>query len=149
MSPADILTRAIKTRGRYPAVLLNVFNKSLRDAYLLQPNNLRQLARETTAADFRTKYRIMLDASGVVLQPLLESGEYRRISPTDAKENYAVKTYGAILELSRNILVNDDMAAFSDVTPRLGAAVGAWEAHQLATLLVSNPGPCPVTDNGT
>ncbi len=149
VSPAELITRAMNTTGDYPAVLLNVFNKSLRDAYLLQPNNLRQLARETTAADFRTKYRIMLDASGVVLQPLLESGEYRRISLTDAKESYAVKTYGAILELSRNILVNDDMAAFSDVTRRLGAAVVAWEAQQLATLLVSNSGLGPVMDDGT
>ena len=61
MTADGLITRALNTTSDYPAVLANLIGKSLRAAYELAPSGIRQLARETTAQDFRAKSRIMLD----------------------------------------------------------------------------------------
>lgn len=49
-----------------------------------------------------------------------------------------------IISLSRQMLVNDDIGAFSDLPRRMGAAAAAFEAQTLVDLLISNAGLGPV-----
>jgi hypothetical protein len=61
----------------------------------------------------------------------------------DGKETYAVKTYGRIVPISRQALVNDSLDAFGRIPAALGAAAAAFEASFLADLLQSNSNAGP------
>lgn len=147
MAAPALITRALTTTSDYPAVLADVLNKSLRDSYTAAPGGIRLVARQTTAADFRLKSRIMLDSSGFSLEKVRESGEFASGSFVEAKESYRVDTYGKIFGISRQALINDDLGAFTDISRRLGQAAAAFEAQFLVDLLVTNSGSGPTMDD--
>ena len=134
-----IITRALNSTSDYPAVLANVLDKSLRTAYEAAPSGLKEVARQTTNVDFRAKLRIMLDSTGITLEPTTESGEFRYGSMVDASEAYAVSTYGKIFGITRQVIINDDLNAFGDISRRLGSAAAQFEAKFLSDLLIANP----------
>jgi phage head maturation protease len=148
LSAPSLITRALQTSSDYPLLLANVLNKSLRDAYQIAPSGIRQIARETTANDFRKKSRIQFDHTGFQLEQVLESGEFKHGSFVDTAESYAVDTYGKIFSISRQALVNDDLGGFADVTRRLGLAAAEFERQFLANLLMTNAGLGPVMSDG-
>jgi phage major head subunit gpT-like protein len=55
------------------------------------------------------------------------------------KETYALDTFGRIIPLTRQAMVNDDLGAFFDLTRRMGRAAAEFEAKFLVGLLASNP----------
>ena len=57
---------------------------------------MRRLARETTAPDFRTKHRLMLDSSGLTLEKVNEHGEFRSGTMSEADETYKIDSFGRI-----------------------------------------------------
>ena len=58
---------------RFPAILADTVGRTLRESYRAAPTGVRALARQTTAADFRTKHRLMLDSTGVTLEKVNEA----------------------------------------------------------------------------
>ncbi|MFB6448936.1 HK97 family phage prohead protease [Bradyrhizobium tunisiense] len=148
MTAPSLITRALQTTSDYPALLANLMNKSLRDAYAVAPSGIRRIARETTAPDFRAKSRIQIDHSGFTLAPVLEGGEFQRGYFVDTAESYAVATYGKVFAISRQALINDDLGGLGDVTRRLGLAAAEFENEKLANLLQANSGAGPtMSDN--
>jgi hypothetical protein len=134
-----LITRALNSTSDYPAVMANVLSKTLRVAYEAAPSGLKEVARQTSNVDFRSKMRIMLDSTGFQLEAVPETGEFKRGTMMDASASYSVATYGKIFAISRQALVNDDLNAFGDVTRRMGIAAAQFEATTLANLLISNP----------
>lgn len=144
LTAATVITRALHSTSDYPLLLADTMHKSLRAAYAAAPAGIRQLARETTNADFRRKSRLMLDSSGLKLEKVNEHGEFQSGSMAEAGESYKIDTFGRIFGITRQALVNDDLGAFADLTRRLGLAAAAFEAQFLVDLLVSNSGDGPV-----
>lgn len=134
-----LITRALHTTSDFPLILADTVGRSLRDAYTAAPSGIRQLARQTTAADFRAKSRLMLDTSGFVLEKVNEHGEFKSGTIAEAGESYKIDTFGRIFGITRQALVNDDIGAFTDLTRRLGQAAAAFEAQHLVNLLESDP----------
>lgn len=143
MAAPSLITRALQTTSDYPALLANLMNKSLREAYQIAPSGIRRIARETTANDFRAKSRIQLDHSGFKLAAVSESGEYQYGSFVDTAESYSIATYGKIFPISRQALVNDDLGGLGDITQRLGLAAAEFERQKLVDLIVQNSGLGP------
>jgi phage head maturation protease len=148
MSADTIITRALHTTSDFPNILSDVVGKTLRAAYEAAPSGIRRLARETTAADFRTKTRLMLDSTGLTLLGVNEHGEFQSGTMAEAKESYAVDTFGRIFGITRKALVNDDLGAFTDLTRRLGQAAAAFEIQFLVNLLVQGSGLGPLMSDG-
>lgn len=144
MQAQSLITRALQSSSDYPNILANLMSKSLRDAYQVAPGGIRQIARETTAVDFRAKSRIQFDSSGFLLELVAETGEFKHGSFIDSAESYAIDTYGKIFAISRKALINDDLGAFGDITRRLGLAAAEFERQFLVNLLTSNAGLGPV-----
>ncbi|MGW1423846.1 phage major capsid protein [Bradyrhizobium manausense] len=143
MAAPSLITRALQTTSDYPALLANLLNKSLREAYQIAPSGIRRVARETSAVDFRAKSRIQLDHSGFKLEQVNQGGEFPFGSFIDTAESYAVATYGKIFAISRQALVNDDLGGLGDVTQRLGLAAAEFERQKLVDLIVANSGLGP------
>ncbi|MEY9236434.1 phage head maturation protease [Bradyrhizobium japonicum] len=148
MTGPSVITRALQTTSDYPALLANLMNKSLRDAYVAAPGGIRRIAKQTEVNDFRAKYRIQIDHGGFVLEQVNESAEYPYGSFIDSKESYAIDTYGKIFSITRKALINDDLGGLGDVSRYLGFAAAEFERQALVNLLVSNSGSGPTMSDG-
>jgi phage head maturation protease len=144
MGPDALITRSLHTTSDFPLILADVVGRTLREAYAAAPSGIRQLARQTTAQDFRLKHRLQLDALGIGLEEVTEAGEFRGGTMVEDEATYRVRTFGRIFPISRQALVNDDVGAFADLSRRLGHAAASFEAQQLVDLLEQNNGLGPV-----
>ncbi|MFM9860553.1 HK97 family phage prohead protease [Pseudoxanthobacter sp. M-2] len=147
LSPTATIERALHTTSDFPLLLGDLVNRTLRATYMAVPSALKQIARQSNARDFRAKHRLQI-SEGPRLEKVNEAGEFRSGTLVEAKESYAVATYGKIIPISRQALVNDDLGAFTDLSRRLGQAAAATEAQLLADLFAANAGAGPTMSDG-
>lgn len=138
LAPAGLITRALHTTSDFPVILAGVAHQTLQAAYSAAPSALKQVARQSTAVDFRAKTIVKL-SEGPGLEKVNEHGEFKRGSFSEASESYKIATYGKIFGATRQLLINDQLGAFTDVAAKLGREAEAFEATFLANLLESNP----------
>lgn len=135
----ELLTRAMHTTSDFPQLLTGAGNRVLANAYQAAQSPLKALARQRTASDFRALSILKLgEFSG--LQKVTESGEIKAISTAEAKEGYALETFGGTFALSRKAIINDDLGAFGRWGEMMGRAAAETEAGQLIALLTANAG---------
>lgn len=145
MSRHQLIERAsLHTTSDFPALLQDAGDRTLRQAYSAYQGGLRRIARQSTARDFRAKSRIML-GEAPALARVNEHGEFTYGGVAESRASYRLATFGRIVGLSRQALVNDDLDAFADLTNRMGRAAAEFESKFLVDLLLSNP----AMDDGT
>lgn len=142
LSPASLITRALHTTSDFPIILGDAVGRVLRDSYQAAPAGVRLLGRQTAAKDFRSVNKIML-GEAPLLEKLNEHGEIRAGTMAEAREAYKVETWARKIGITRQVLVNDDLGAFSDLARRMGQAAAETEARILVDLLESNSGNGP------
>jgi HK97 family phage prohead protease len=146
MSKEALLTRAITT-GDLPDLLLATGNRVLMAAYQAAPNPLKQLAKQVTIPDFRTRYNLRLGEMSI-LSRVPEGAEVTVGGVGESSESYALTTYAKQFQLTRQAMINDDLGAFSGITGAMGRAATETEAQLLTALLVQNGGLGPtMTDD--
>ncbi|SOC15268.1 prohead protease/major capsid protein fusion protein [Stappia indica] len=145
--PADTITRALHTTSDFPAIFADTANRTMRAAYQSAPATLKRLARQTSHKDFRAKTKVQA-ADMAKLEKVNEHGEFKSSGFVEAKETYAIGTYGTIVGLTRQALVNDDLGAFTDLAGKLGLASSEFEAQFLVDLLTVGGGLGPVMGDG-
>ena len=143
LSADTIITRATAGIGYhstsdFPTIMGEAVNRELRRAYQAAPSGMRQVARQSTIRDFRAKSAIALGGLSQ-LAKVAEGGEYTYGTIKEGRESYRLETFGKIFAITRQALVNDDLGAFTAIPARLGAAARAFEAAQLAAILMANP----------
>lgn len=149
LAPASIVTRALHTTSDFPIILGDTVGRVLRDAYQAAPAGVRRLGRQTTARDFRAINKIML-GEAPLLEKLNEHGEIKAGTMAEAREAYKVETWARKIGITRQVLVNDDLGAFSDLARRMGQGAAETEARILVDLLEANTGNGPkLSDNKT
>jgi len=142
LSPATLVTRALHTTSDFPIILGNTVGRVLRDAYQAAPSGIRRLGRQTSARDFRAVNKIML-GEAPLLEKLNEHGEIKAGTMAEAREAYKIETWARKIGITRQVLVNDDLGAFSDLARRMGQGAAETEARILVTLLEANSGNGP------
>lgn len=123
----------------FPLILGNTVNRTLRAAYELQERSWLPFSQRTTAQDFREMTAVQLgEASG--FDKVNEGGEYKRGTTSEAAEKYKVAKYGKIYGFTWEMLVNDDLSAFTRM-PRMIAAQAVQKQNDLVwDLLLGNSG---------
>lgn len=147
LSPASLVTRALHTTSDFPLILGDTVGRVLRAAYQAAPSGIRLLGRQTTAKDFRTVSKVML-GEAPILEKLSEHGEIRAGTLAESREAYRVETFARKIGISRQVLVNDDLGAFTDLARRMGQAAAETEARLLVNLLEANSGSGPTLADG-
>ncbi|WP_334151567.1 prohead protease/major capsid protein fusion protein [Hyphomicrobium sp.] len=141
-----IVSQALSARGLgglhstsdFSTVLSGAVHMVLRRAYEAAPSGLKPIARRVELDDFRARtFASMSGFSG--LEKVGEHGEFTRGTIKDSGESVRLETFGKVFGITRQALVNDDLGAFADMPRRLGIAAAAFEADQLAQLLMANP----------
>jgi Caudovirus prohead serine protease len=135
-SPATIMERALLTTSDLPAIMADSVNRTMRQAYTAAPSGLKRVARQSTARDFRAKFRIQMSSAPTLL-PVNEHGEFQSGSIADQEETYKLATFGRIIGFSRQAYVNDDLGALNDITRRMGVAAAQFENQFLVDLFLS------------
>lgn len=137
MSRDQIATRAMLTTGDFPYILANVANKTLRQAYEAAPQTFKPFTRMVTAPDFKTIARTALGDSPT-LEKVNEHGEYKYGSVSEAREAYSIASYGKIVALSRQTLINDDLSAFTRLPEMFGRAAADLESDTVWGIITAN-----------
>lgn len=122
----------------FPAILANVAGKTLRAAYDSTQRTFTTFARRATITDFKPVSRAQLGGAPD-LQKVLENGEFKYGSIGEGKEDYALATYGRIVAITRQTLINDDLDAFTRVPASFGAAAADLESDIVYQILMQNP----------
>ncbi|MCV2870641.1 HK97 family phage prohead protease [Defluviimonas sp. WL0002] len=122
----------------FPNILANVANKSMRSAYESAPKTFTAWARRATIADFKPVSRNKLGGAPDLLK-VNESGEFKYGTMGEKKETYSLVTYGRIMALTRQTIVNDDLDAFTRIPEAFGAAAADLESDTVYAILTGNP----------
>jgi ATP-dependent protease ClpP protease subunit len=139
---------ASQTTSDFPVLLENVLHKMLLGAYRLQPFTWRRFCTTGTLADYRPHNRYHM-GSFTDLKPVNEDGEYENGVLSDgAKETIQGKRRGRILQITPEVLVNDDLAAFTRPTQALGQAAGRTIEKDVYALFALNSGNGPTMSDG-
>lgn len=137
MAKMEIAKRALHSSGDFPLLLADVANKFLRDAYAAAPQTWLPLVRQVTVSDFKDIKRIQLgDAPS--LEKKLENGEYKRGTVSEAQEKYKLANYGKIVGFSREMLINDDLSAFTRMPELMGRAAKDLESDLVWAIITAN-----------
>lgn len=133
----DLATRAFHSTSDFPSVLADVANKSLRKGYDESPRTFLSWAKQATLPDFKNVSRTQL-GEAPALEVVGEDGEIKRGSITDGKESYSLATYAKILGISRKVIINDDLGAFTNIPSKFGAAAASLESDVVYAILTAN-----------
>ncbi|MBK9444397.1 MAG: Clp protease ClpP [Comamonadaceae bacterium] len=137
MSSAGAISAALGTSD-FVQLLSNVSNKSLTIGYAEAPAGHAVFTAEREVPDFKTNTLVSL-SEAPALEKVHELGEYVHGSLNDSATTFELATFGKILRISRQALINDDLTAFTSLPRSMGAAARRLEADMTFSILTSNP----------
>ncbi len=126
------------TTSDFPSLFANVANKRLRNAYEENPGTYAIWARRApNAPDFKNINVVQLSGAPELLQTN-EHGEFKYGTMRDGAETYAVVTYGRIVALTRQAIINDDLRGFDRLVSAFGASARRLENRTVYAQLTAN-----------
>ncbi|MFN4287470.1 MAG: prohead protease/major capsid protein fusion protein [Brevundimonas sp.] len=138
LSRDEVATRALHSTSDFPEILAAVTNKTLRQAYEAYPRTFMLFCRQVLATDFKAMHRVQLGEAPQLLE-VGESGEFKRGTLGESKESYKVKTYGRVVAITRQVLINDDLDAFTRIPAMYGNSIAQLESDVVWGIVTSNP----------
>jgi len=123
----------------------NVASKRMRNAYEENPGTYAMWARRApNAPDFKSMSVVQMSGAPDLMQ-VNEQGEYTYGTVKDGGTSYGVITYGRIVALTRQAIINDDLRAFDRLATAFGFAARRLENRLVYAQLT---GADYSTDNG-
>ena len=138
LSRDEVATRALHSTSDFPEILSAVTNKTLRQAYDAYPRTFAFFCRQVLATDFKSMHRVQLGEAPQLLE-VGESGEFKRGTLGESKESYRVKTYGRVVAITRQVLINDDLDAFTRIPAMYGNSIAQLESDVVWGIITANP----------
>jgi hypothetical protein len=122
----------------FSSLMANVASKRLRMGYEENPGTYTRWARRApNAPDFKSMSVVQLAAMPDLLQ-VNEAGEFKYGALSDGAETYKLLTYGRIVSLSRQAVINDDLRAFDRMIAGFGASSARLENRLVYAQLTAN-----------
>lgn len=134
--PSEVAMSALTTSD-FANILADVSNKSLRKGYEATPQTFRPFCRRVTAPDFKTVNRVQL-SNAPALQLVNENGEFKHGAFTDSKETYALVTWGRLVAITRQTIINDDLSALTRVPSAMGMKASQLESDVVWAIVTAN-----------
>jgi hypothetical protein len=126
------------TTSDFANLFANVANKRLREAYQENPGTYQMWARRApNAPDFKNMSVVQLSGAPDLLQTN-EHGEFKYGGMTDGAEAYKVLTFGRIVSLSRQSIINDDLRGFDRLVAAFGGSAARLENRLVYSQLTAN-----------
>lgn len=122
----DIYERAGHTTSDFPNIFGNAVNRTLEQRYALTEPTYRRISRRRDFRDFRPDTTVKL-GDFPMLEKILEGGEIKHGTFAEGAEKIQAYSYGKIIKVSRQMLINDDLGAIADLLSSYGATVALFE----------------------
>jgi hypothetical protein len=144
---AKLAERAFHTTSDFPLLLSAAANKMLLAAY--QPANptYRQIFLRRDFRDFKP-HRHLRVGDFPNLVALSENGEIQAGTMSESQELVALSTFARRIRVTRQMLVNDDLGAFTDFAAMIGRRVADFENVTAYSLLNGASGAGPTLTTG-
>ena len=135
-----IAQRAITSSSSdFPVLLGGVVHQTLLTNYQAVADTWRNFCSVGSVSDFRPYKRLRM-GSFSRLDKVQENGEFKNKKIPDAEYNsIEAESYGNIINVSRKMIVNDDLAAFTRLAQMLGRAAARSIEIDVYQLLSDNP----------
>jgi hypothetical protein len=137
MARDEVAKRGFHSTSDFPYVLEAVTNKTLRSAYEAYPSTFRPFCRQVNATDFKMQNRVQL-GEAPQLEKVNEHGEFKRGTIKEGKEAYKIDTYGKVVAITRQVIINDDLGAFTRIPQMFGIAIGTLESDIVWSIITTN-----------
>lgn len=149
-NPTLLAERAFHTTSDFPLLLSAAANKMLLAAYQPAQPTYRQIFLRRDFRDFKP-HRHLRVGDFPTLLPLLENGEIQAGTMSESQEIVLLQTFARRIRVTRPMLVNDDLGAFTDFAAAIGRRVADFEnATAYGLLNLGNgDGPTLTTGNAT
>jgi len=136
-SRADIIKAALTTSD-FPELLANTAGKSMQLGYNNEPTTHQVWTGEKEVNDFKEKSFVALSEAPGLLE-VADGGEYKHGSFGEAAEKFSIKTFGRMLTITRQMLINDDLNAFTTMPAAFGSSARRTEADLVYAKLTGTP----------
>ena len=73
------------------------------------------------------------------LEKVNQSGEFKRGTIGEAQETYRIETFGKVIGITRQVLINDDLDAFTRVPALFGTSAATLESDVVWGIFTANP----------
>lgn len=139
---------AMQSTSDFPILLENTLNRMLLAGYHLQPFTWSRFCAIGTLSDYRPHNRYHL-SSFSDLKEVNEQGEYENgVMGDAAKETIQGKRKGRILQVTPEVIVNDDLGGLQRIAQALGQAAGRTIEKDVYATLALNSGAGPTLSDG-
>jgi len=121
-----------------PGILSNIANKMLLEGYNYIEDAWRRIAKIASVNDFKehTRYRM---TGSFQFQQVGPDGELKHGKLDEMKFGQKADTHGIMFALTRQMIINDDMGAFTDIPRQIGMGAAEAIADAVWGLWLSNP----------
>lgn len=149
MSKMDIVGRAItSSTSDFPILLEGTNRRILLANYEAVADTWKRFCMIGSVTDFREHSRLTM-GSFSRLDKLEENSEYKNKKIPDAeKAGIAADTFGNTINVSRKMIINDDLNGFGRLSSMLGRAAARSIEIDVYALLAQNGGLGPVMGDG-
>jgi hypothetical protein len=142
LTPNEIAYQATRAAGMqstsdFPLILAAIAGKRLRQSYAGTPRTFQKWARGTTATDFKPMYPTQV-GNFPALKAVMEGAEFSYGSLAEGRESYQLATYGRIVALTRQAIINDDLRAFDRAIGTAGQRAADLESAIVYNVLIAN-----------
>ena len=144
MDSMQVVGAAItQSTSDFPVLLETAMHKAMLDAYATAPDTWSRFCRSGSVSDFRAHGRFRTGSIGN-FNVVNEDGEFEnKAIPDGEKGTITIDTRGALINLSRKMIVNDDLGAFIGVASAAGRAGRRTIEAAVYSLLGENAGLGP------
>lgn len=149
MDKREVVAAAFtQSTSDFPILLTDAIHRTLLSAYAVQALTWQRFCKRGSVSDFRAHNRFRVGSLGNLL-PKNELGEYKSVAiPDGEKSTISAGTKGYIINLSREIVINDDLGAITDQAAAMGRAAARTVEADVYALINSNSGLGPVLADG-
>jgi ATP-dependent protease ClpP protease subunit/phage major head subunit gpT-like protein len=137
MSPV-FMSAGLGSTSDFVNILANVANKSMLKGFGEAEETFESFTAKGVLTDFKPATRVDLGLFPNLLK-VEEGVGYEFGSTSDRKETIALATYGRMFAISRQAIINDDLAAFSKIPGRMGRAAKRTIGNLVFAILTGNP----------
>jgi len=121
-----------------PGILSNIANKMLLEGYNYVEDAWRKIARIASVNDFKEHSRYRMTGS-FKFEQVGPDGELKHGKLDEQKFGQKADTHGIMFALTRQMIINDDMGAFTDIPRQIGMGAGESIADATWGLWLANP----------
>jgi len=134
---SDWLQAAFSTVS-LPGILSNIANKMLLEGYSYIEDAWRRIAKIASVNDFKEHSRYRMTGN-FTFEQVGADGELKHGKLDEMKFTQKANTHGIMFSLTRQMIINDDMGAFTDIPRQIGMGAAEAIADAVWGRWLSNP----------